>query len=536
MRIFRYFILFFLLSLPFVSTAQYGLDELDVSFGEKLNMSRRTGLHQIIGADESGLYVLQTKMKKSFSNREKNALLYTLQYFDRKMRKVHEAEISLKHEDEVLAYKFIIQVDGRIYVFLSSSTQSPDTETLFAQEIHTRTLEPLGAIKKIADFTKESQKSYFVHALSDDRSKILISYVNRTGEQDRQVFDLHVLDDRLNPLWSKEANLPYPDKLFTTEQYKVDHKGDVYMLSILYDDKRKHKRSGLPDYRYHLISYRNKGKEENEYAVKLPNKFLTDMKIVVNEQQDIIGGGFYADKGSYHIEGSYFFTIDGTSHEVVSNSVRKFDPHFLDQELPDGHANTKGGRMLQNMGISLNDIILRKDGSAVLVGEQYFVSSSTRLKRKLFGPSRTKTNYFYDYKDIILVNTNAQGAIEWTEKVAKHQHTHNDAGRFSSFSLSVLEDDLYFVFNDKADKGEGMEKSKDTCLNYSKAKMVKVDRGGNQYYTSISKLNNTSLRLMPATGHKATKTEQVFLGGGKKSHRFVWLKLRELKGLTAVNR
>jgi hypothetical protein len=364
----------------------------------------------------------------------------------------------------------------------------------------------------------------------------LISYVSTGGEQERQAFDLHVLNDRLDPLWSRETTLPYPDHEFTTEQYKVDHKGDVYLLSTLFDDNRSHKRSGLPDYRYHLISYRNKGKEVNEYSIRLPEKFLTDMKIVINEQQDIIGGGFYAEKGSYHIEGSYFFTIDGKSQEVVSNSVKEFEPRFIDKEFPGLHAGTKEVGQLKNMGISLNDIIVRKDGSAVLVGEQYFVSSNTRLKRRLLGSSRTRTNYYYDYKDIILVNTNAQGLIEWAEKIPKSQHSHNDAGRYSSFSLTVLQDDLYFVFNDKPDEGEDIKKRKGACPIHSKTKMVKVDRGGNLYQSGIASLNKANIRLMPKTAYMATENEQVFLGGGEKSKRFIRVKLRELKGLSAVNK
>jgi len=64
------------------------------------------------------------------------------------------------------------------------------------------------------------------------------------------------------------------------------------------------------------------------------------------------------------------------------------------------------------------------------------------------GGTRTTTVYYYYYNDIIVININPGGETEWTKKIAKRQPSSNDGGFFSSYSLSIVKDKMYFVFND----------------------------------------------------------------------------------------
>lgn len=480
-------------------------------------MSQRKGHHKIIGEDGSGIFVIQSKLGK----RKKASYVYTLQHFDEAMNLIKEADISFFAKEEVLKYKFIVQLEEQLYVFLSSRNNDSGEEMLFAREIDTESLQPTGRLIEVAAVLNERNDGYFTHALSADRSKLLITYASASNRQDRQEFDLFVFDAGLQQLWVKNACLPYADKLFRTEEYKIDNYGNVYLLSVLFEDKRITKRNGKPNYNYHLLSYKKAGEAVEEYAIRLPDKFLTDMQIVVNDRQDVIGGGFYAGQGSYDIEGSYFFTIDGRSNEVVSNSVKKFDKGFITPAMPVAHPDAKASRTPGNIrqnGFSLKDMVLRDDGSAVLVGEQFLVSSSTDMKRNLLG-ARTQTSYYYDYTDIILVNASVSGKISWTEKISKIQHSHDDAGRYSSYYLNLLQDAMYFVYNEAPNPHHG-EEGKD-CPNGAEAMMVKVDTEGRQNRQKIEGLDGVDLRLMPRTGAQAGETDLIFLASGKRNNRLI---------------
>lgn len=493
-------------------------------------MSQRKGLHKIIGEDGVGVYAIQTKANKG----KQVSYTYTLQHFDENMDLIEEAELNVEDKERRLKYRFIVQLGQQLYVFLTQRNKDSGEETLFAQEIDSKTLQTTAEPVKVAAVNNKRNDGYFTHALSADRSRLLITYASASGRKDLQEFNLYVLDASLNELWSKEACLPYPDNLFTTEQYKVDNYGNVYLLSTLFEDKRPSKRNGKPDYKYHLVSYKNGGEAVEEYAIRLPDKFLTDMKIVVNSRQDIIGGGFYANQGSYEIEGSYFFTIDGSSNEIISNSVREFEKGLIKHAIPASHLADNSRRSSSNIreyGFSLNDMVLREDGSAVLVGEQFLVSSRTDIRRGLFG-ARTQSRYYYDYTDIILVNANPNGKISWTGKINKFQHSHDDAGRYSSYYLNLLQGTLCFVFNQPSNRGNHRDKG---CHTPSETVLVKVDRTGRQYFQEIEGLEGADVQLMPGTGLPFGGTDLVFLGAGKRNARFIKMSIKPDDILTSKN-
>ena len=101
----------------------------------------------------------------------------------------------------------------------------------------------------------------------------------------------------MNQLWEKKIELPYQDKLFGIQDFKIDNEGNVHLLGILYDEVVKYKRQGKPNYEYQILSYYNEGKEFKKYPVQVDGKFLTDMKIAVGTNDNIICAGFYSNVG-----------------------------------------------------------------------------------------------------------------------------------------------------------------------------------------------------------------------------------------------
>jgi hypothetical protein len=89
--------------------------------------------------------------------------------------------------------------------------------------------------------------------------------------------------------------------------------------------------------------------------------------------------------------------------------------------------------------MDLDKLIIREDGGALLVGEQAFEYVV-----------QTKNQYTYHYvrNDIVFININPDGSIEWMKRVPKKQHTVNDNGIYSSYSVSVMKDKIYLIYND----------------------------------------------------------------------------------------
>lgn len=93
----------------------------------------------------------------------------------------------------------------------------------------------------------------------------------------------------------------------------------------------------------------------------------------------------------------------------------------------------------------------------------------------------------------------------------------------------MLQGKLYFVYNQQAANGnrkggKGCEWPLET---------VKVDRDGRQHQQKIGGLEHTDVLLMPSTGWQAANGYLVFLGGGKRSNRFMKIYIKPEHILTS---
>jgi hypothetical protein len=336
-------------------------------------------------------------------------------------------------------------------------------------------------------------------------------------------------------LWEKEIRLPYKEDLFEVTDYEVDNFGNVHLLGIIFKEKRKEKRKGKPNYKYQVLSYRNQGDELIEYPIAISGKFLTDMQIAVNSNQDIICGGFYSVEGTFSIKGSYFLKVDGETKEIIEKSFKDFGIDFITQNMKkreEKKAKKKDekGKNVELFEYDLDRIILRSDGGAVLVGEQYYVVVKTVTTFDANGRSQTRTTYKYYYNDIIVVSVLPDGSIDWTEKIPKRQATINDGGFFSSYAMSVIGNKLYFVFNDNPKnlfyKGSGK------LYNFNNSKgslivLVELNMEGKQTREALFSAKEAGILTRPKVCEQISSKEMVLFGQRKSTHQFVKITFKD---------
>ncbi len=523
-----YFILFACFFLCILEgKAQLKTQEVQVSLGKELKRSQQKGLQEIIGYDNNGVYTLQKKMTPFFSIGNNKPYTYLLQQYSTDMNLLQTNRLSLEKEGRPMTYEFVVQMKEDIYLISSAYEKGKQEKELFARKINRENLQPTEDYIALAKINKQEMGGYFSWSFSDNKSKILLLYTYYT--EGRQTFDLHVFNHKLQKLWARKNCIPGSTGPYAIEQYEVDEEGNVFMLSTFFKEKRREKRTGAPDYTYQLTAYSKQGTVQQRYGIRLPGKFLTDIRIKVNGTHDIIGGGFYAEEGSYKLKGSYFFTIDGSSSEVVTKSVSPFEPGFLEEteeQTLAANAEPVGTHQLRQFGYRLNDILLRKDGSAVLLGEKYSLKTHSSLKKNLFGQTRTRSTYLYNYNNIIVVSLTNEGKTEWARTIKKQQHSMNDGGLYSSYRMRMVDGKLYTIFNSqqwpegKSYDGGDMEEWPE-----SKVVAVRVGRDGEIKTSLLPGLNKLKLRLLPQVGLDVAERELVLLGAGEKKNRFIRLQI-----------
>ena len=134
----------------------------------------------------------------------------------------------------------------------------------------------------------------------------------------------------------------------------------------------------------------------------------------------------------------------------------------------------------------------------------------------------TSTTYTYHYEDIVVVNIDPEGNIEWSQKVSKNQISKNDAGRYSGYALKVMGDKLFFIFNDNP-KNLYYESGEPAVFrgNVKKAvlMLVEVDRAGNVERELLLSEDESDLYCRPKAMEVISENEMIMYTRRRKKNQ-----------------
>ena len=257
--------------------AQPKLQNGDLYMGPEIKSDKKGTLEDIIGMDEDGFYMIRAEPRRFYLERIDN---------DLKLSKSEEIDMGKGGDRKYL--EFAEQLNGEIYVFTSQYDPSQKKKLLFASRIDRTTLKPVDDPIELSAYSYRSRSNdgFYDHYVSRDSTKLMVYYDTPYEANTEEKFGLAVYDENLNQLWSKELQLPFKDRLYEVEKYKVDNRGNAYLLGVVYKGSVRAKRHGRPNYEYHLLAY-NKQNEYVEYLLNLDNKFITDMQFEISSNGEI---------------------------------------------------------------------------------------------------------------------------------------------------------------------------------------------------------------------------------------------------------
>ena len=444
-----------LLLIVFCSTfvlAQKKSNFATMKWGPELEGSRRGSITDLLGYDDGAFYLsayiksdqLIEKLDKNLGNPQ----TYTFEEKD--------AETKEKFEPFSRIY-----FANRLYFLKTNLDKKTKTTTLYAEEINTKSMSVKGKMKKLSDITYEKRrdKGGWSIETSPSENYLMVIETIPTEKEENEQFNVVMLDSALNQVWRKNLELPYVNTLFFRQKFLVDDDGNFYVMGKLYKDKVKDRVRGQVNYMYHIISFADKGNSKIDYEVKLADNYITDITITKNDNNDILCAGFYSKKGQASIDGSFFLTLDPATKSVKASNLKEFDIEFMTEYMTEGQEKRakrreEKGKDDELYEYDLRSLVKRSDGGVMLVGEQFVI----RIETYRCGNSMcTRTRYYYN--DIIVVNIDPAGKIEWAKKIPKRQMSVNDGGYYSSYAMAVTENKIAFIYNDHKDNLES-EKSK----------------------------------------------------------------------------
>lgn len=426
-----------------------GQESSSLQWGPSYRSPSNTTLEKVVGFTPEHIFFLREKNTSALSAKSK---IY-MERFTRDLKLQHSEEIVLRYENKDVTLEDVLYLNNQLYLLTSYANQSHKKVYLFMQKLSDRQMRPTGSAKKIAEgpLIRNQFGRAYDFQLAADSSHLLVYQQVPTGSKDPERFVMHVFDRDLQLKWEREVMLPYPDEQFSIREYRVDDQGKVYVMGAVYEAGMRNRRLAS---HFLVLEYQPGDLAPVEWKIGLDNKFITDLTFRIAKNEDLICSGFYSERDGQSAKGTCYFRLEAATHRVVIQTWQPFDFQFRAEELSNRgrqkafEAETQGDekRAAELFRYNLDELVLRTDGGALLVAEQFYVQE--RYNR--FWDGTIQVTYWYYYNDLVVVNIQPSGAIEWAVRIPKEQVSVDDGGYYSSYIMATVRDRLYFLFNDNS--------------------------------------------------------------------------------------
>jgi hypothetical protein len=458
---------------------------IDVAFGPTYKLNPAVPYMSMYGKTNSGFHVLRQ------SKHGKNRLI---EKYDKQLNLVYKEKIILpKRKNLLLNFEGITFLGDQQVVFASCDDFKERKSYAYAYPIDGKG--KIGNQFKIIDEKpNEGRKTTsFDFAISKDTSKVLVYFSEPFHKYKDESFSFKVYDNTLTLLWERNVTLPYKDGYFEIGDYKVDNKGNVFILANIYPDitKGEQNSKAKQSVKTILLGFNSKTENITQYELQLPEKWIESITYGFNEKgTEVVIGGYYADNNRMTIKGIFYMSIDIASAKVLKTSIKEFDVDFMGNMI--GEKKADKGTGLKNL--SFDYFITKKDGGVYLISEN---SSQKNVGVMVGGGS-----YF---EDIIVVNINSDGNIKWIRKIPKKTYDSKFLGLHLSYAININKENnkLSIIFNDNPKNFELFKKDPNKAIalgewRYVEVALVTLNEEGEMTRSSLFPLKEIDgFRLAP---------------------------------------
>jgi hypothetical protein len=394
---------------------------------------------KIAGQDENGFYLIRSNHRitdNEFFTYRNNR--FSVSYFDYDLRLRWEKDADmLKKDVRIIGYKVI---NNSLVEISAERNKTEKKFRLLGRSYHEngRVDTSYKTILEVPLVGSPDFESSFFLAQSQNKIFTVIAFQEESPE-----FELHyrtlVCDTSLNIVRNNTLAVPGSRKNYNPYKYLVSNKGDIFLFGIKTDPE---KRSRDADKSFFTVfSSTAESNRWNEHQVRNPEHFLTDAGFAFDElNQKIVITGFYSDKTEYSSAGVFYYNLDPATLAASEIHFSAFAPSFLYKFLGEQKANYN--RELVNY--SIDKIILRRDGGAVIIAEANYTSEYSYYDYYL----RTYMSRTYYHRDnIIQLSVNKDGSILWSNVVQKEQTADDSDDTFFSYTSAIAGGKIQCVYN-----------------------------------------------------------------------------------------
>ena len=288
----------------------------------------------------------------------------------------------------------------------------------------------------------------FKFECSYDDQNLLIRYRKRpiikNDDKNYDVIGLHVYDIWMNSLWEKEVKMPYTEGKMDNLDYYVNDKAEVIILARVFNDNSHEMKivKGRANYRLELLKITKDNSNITNTSISLGAKMINSISLFQTNDNNLILGGYYAEKKPGSADGLFCLNIDEDG-KTLNKMTYEFPLSFLNQNATNKEErknNRKGKKdKAEYVYLFMRKIVVSADGSVTLIGEQSY-------SVYVYNGRSSYTDYFY--RDMVISKIDKSGKLLWNKKLPKFQKGRDSGRNDMSFKHFFGNGNHYFLFLD----------------------------------------------------------------------------------------
>lgn len=530
MKYLSFFLLFFCNNI----FAQIDSFPYKITWGNETRRPDDSYLYKLVSNGTDGFIGVRLKMANFFS--DGTGHIY-LESYNSQNNLLKSNKIDMDYSGKTRTFQNIFRWKNELYFLTSYRNKKTEINYLFTQTIDDK-LMPTKKLTKIADIEEagELDDGEFDFRFSKDSSKLLVFSRQPQSRKEPEEFHLQVYSPGFQEVVSHDISLGYASENFSMEDCQVDKMGNVYILGVVYNDASRLKNREKVNYQY-VVQFYPVDTTILPTELKLINKenFTSDLTIRLADDGNLIGAGYFSKKGVDGIQGITYLKVNTQTKTIENQTFTPFDIEFLTELMTPKQKKKALNNVSKNdlpelYNYNLDHLVLRSDGGALLIGEQYSVEKVYRNNSYGYGLNygfsrynqMDRIDYYYHYDDIIVVNVSPNGAIQWSTHIPKLQTTMNDNGIYSSYSMMVNKDKIYLLFNDNI-KNFSNEKSTLYEFNagkYSVGALAEISKDGESKIYLLKSNDQNNLLIQPKLCRQMQKKGLTLFGEEGKTYHF----------------
>jgi len=271
--------------------------------------------------------------------------------------------------------------------------------------------------------------------ISDNLEYIAVVHTEST-EKKEVLWHYNLLDINMREIDRKDVHIAVPYEDFVIRDLVLGNTGELFMLTgVLELERRKRILTS-----YSLYHLQDSVFQDFPIADSLTirSAFLTYDRATDDGRVT----GFFGSPETYGVFGTFFYKLTERrdSGELI---VSEFTERFVNEV----NINDRNGSAISE-GFGILEAIPRSDGGMMLIAEQKDIATEDDIILVNGIPQSTSKN-IYNFNEVLVLNYDADGFMDWHKLITKNQTTVNDAGYYSSIVIFIGDKFVQLLYNDQ---------------------------------------------------------------------------------------